>query len=39
MRKALNEADDDDQVTFEAVLEGEEITNGKLEKESKNLFV
>ncbi|MBC3831863.1 hypothetical protein H8K33_10115 [Undibacterium amnicola] len=39
MRQALNKADKDADVTFEAALEGDNISFGKLEKESKNLFV
>lgn len=37
MRKALNEAEDDDRVSFRAVLYGENITQGRLSKVSDDL--
>ena len=37
MRKALNEADDDDEVKFRAVLYGDDIKSGALIKTSENL--
>lgn len=39
MRRALDVADEDTEVKFEAALMGDDISFGKLEKESKNLFV